>query len=102
MTKFELSQPESTIKNAGRIAFMLGVPSATNPYRKNKSFQHLWGIGFKNAKHLDDKKRTATGRYRVYFEPVITNPTCTKCSIPVPNTYCIQCGDSYESTEIDS
>lgn len=101
MTKYELSQSDKTIIHAGRIAFTVGVPAVSNPYRKNHHLFKLWSVGFKKAKAEDDKKRDAKGRYRVYFEPVVEKPMCQRCFVPVPNNICSQCGDEYPHTEIE-
>lgn len=101
MTNFELNQADEVIKQAGRTAFILGIPLISNPYRKSQRLFKLWAVGHRNGKNFDDKRRDSNGRYRNYYEPVVTNPTCDKCSTPVPNTTCSSCGDSYESTEVE-
>ena len=99
MTHFELNQPEEILIDAGRIAYMIGIPNAANPYRRNQLLFKLWNIGFKQAKYSDDRTRLH-GKYKVHFEPIVTNPPCNKCGIPV-DTYCTNCGDMYESTETE-
>lgn len=101
MTNFELNQNPSVIIEAGGIAFSIGVPLAGNPYRKNANFFKLWGAGHKRAKNTDNKNRDFKGRYKVYFEPIVSKPMCVKCSIPVLNTYCSKCGDEYLATEME-
>lgn len=101
MTFKELQQGDKVIIHAGTTAYMIGVSSVSNPYRKNQKMHKLWTVGFKQAQSEDKKHRLPNGKFMTYYSPIVTNPMCVRCSVPVPNTVCEHCEDEYLSTELE-